>query len=691
MNYLENLNENQKKAVLTTEGPVRIIAGPGSGKTRTIVSKIIHVLENKLAKPDEIVVFTFTNKAANEIKERIASFLGYKFINVFTYHGWAARFLRIEAEKLGIDKDYRILDAYDQRKLVKEIMKEVNNETIDIKDALSRFSVYAFDNETMLAETKTKYYGKISNLYKLYVEKKKAMNSFDFDDLLSEVAKFLNENQDFRNFYTNKYKYIFVDEFQDTNKTQYSILSNITTNTSNITVVGDPDQNIYSWRGADVKIILNFMEDYPTTKTIVLSENYRSTVNIASVSNELINHNEDRISFDVQSVNEDGDTVKLMAGRNKFDEADQVVSEIVRLHRDEGIQFHEMAIIYRANYISRTFESELLKRHIGYQLIGGFKFFDRREIKETLQFLYFLFKKDDFTFRDIINIPTRGVGEKSLEKLQQDAIRNTTTIWEYVVNNKDSLSLKLKKFIESTMEHIERFDNKEDPTIVLTDYLHDIGFMDYYSLIEDKHENIIGLLEQLPQMFDTADSMADLFNWITLQSSSDKSTRKNTVTLITAHASKGLEYKVVFLVGFNEGMLPSKRSQTKKEIEEERRIAYVAITRAKKKLFLSYSHDIDYSTGEEMKPSSFIRHIQNGLNNYNNSGSSFSPINRESYFDAKQKIGNLEVGTMIIHKSYGKGEVVDMNDSFFTVKFKSVGIKELMKNHPSYILKENET
>lgn len=684
-NYLDNLNENQKDAVKSVDGPVRIIAGPGSGKTKTIVSKITYILDNELAKPEEIVVFTFTNKAANEIKERIHSFTEKEIKNVYTYHGWAARFLRVEATKLGIDKNYIILDTYDRSKLIKNILKENADESIDLKETLSRFSVYSMDEKTKEIEKTKPYYSKISNLYDKYVEKKKEMNSFDFDDLLTEVAKSLNENSELRSYYQNKYKYIFVDEFQDTNPIQYGILKNITTNSSNITVVGDPDQNIYSWRGADIKIILDFKNDFKSTKTFVLNENYRSTKNIINVSNKLINSNENRFNFDVKPIHSEGEPVKVIVGRNKFDEAYQVVREIISLNREHGIKFHDIAIIYRANFISRTFEAELIKHNINYQLIGGFKFFERKEVKETLQFFFFLYKKDDFTLRDIINIPARGIGEMTLNNLLTNAFAETKTLWEYLKENTNDLPKKLKDFVETTNKYINKIEN-EDPILTLKDYLKDIGFIDYYFPNEDKYENIMGLFDQLKIMIEKSESINELFNWMTLQSSGDLSSKQNNVTLITAHASKGLEFNSVFLVAFNEGTLPSRRSTTKIEIEEEKRIAYVAMTRAEQRLYLTYSTDYDYATQDEMKPSNFFKYIQNDLNNYNYNTGELKDI--PGGFVSSKNV-KLILGDEIMHKTYGLGKVINVEDSFFTANFeKGIGDKELMVGHPSYSIKK---
>ncbi len=701
MNYLDELNKKQQDAVLAVEGPVRIIAGPGSGKTRTIIAKIAYLLENNLAKPYEILVITFTNKAANEVKERLNDVLGEKPLNVYTYHGWAARLLRIEAENLGINKDYRIIDISDRNKLVKKSLTELEKSNVSIadlelKEVTKRFDDYSLD-PNLIKEDKVKstYFNKITFLYKKYLQDKKHLNALDFNDLLLEVHHALKKYPDLRKKYQEKYKYIFIDEFQDTNNLQYDIIKYISTVNSNITVVGDPDQNIYSWRGANIDIILNFNHYYKNTRTFILNTNYRSTPEIIKLSNNLINHNKNRIAFDNFPTKINGTPITIITGDSKEEEAWKVVQEIQRLRNDKQIAYHDVAIIYRSNYVSLPFENQLLKHQIPYILVGGFKFFERKEVKDSLNYLHFLCKKDLWSLLEIINMPARGIGVVTLSKLQIAAANQNQNLWEYLSNPDTKLPASLVIFVNIFKKFMKIKLTSKTVANVLRELLVEIGLLAHYDQIEGKSDNIYSLLEQLKTAFNKKESFEDqiinFFNNVALFSSTDKNSRKDHVTLITGHAAKGTEFKVVFFVGLNEGIIPSKWVETIKNLEEERRIAYVAITRAKDFLYLSYaSGTLNYPPFAALNKSRFLIELdslkmQKIAPSSMKKKSAFSFANIGPY---NENTNNVIVGDIIYHKNFGEGVVVSADDEFITVAFhREYGVKEILKGHSAYVIK----
>ncbi len=697
------LNEQQLEAVNAIKGPIRIIAGPGSGKTRTLISKTQHLIENYNINPNRILIITFTNKAANEIKNRINDSIGINVRNVFTFHGLGAFFLRTEAERIGLDSDYTIIDQADQERLIKEQIADYSVENPKSSSLTPKEVIGAFDdfknNVDIFDENNPHFEEMIKDLYSKYSKSKQNQNLFDFNDLLINFANGLKEYSNVRENWKNKFDYIFVDEFQDTNDIQYEIIKNLTDKDSNITVVGDPDQNIYSWRGAKIKIILDFDKDYENVKTIILNNNYRSTDEILKLANRLIVNNKDRINFKNVTNKKAKIVPKVFIGQNRFDEAEKVTNEIVRLKRDENVDFDQIAIIYRNNFISREFESSLMKRGINYILIGGFKFFDRKEVKETINYLRFMMKGDNFSFKQIINVPTRGIGIKTLEKFERDAIENNKTIWQHLSINKEDIKLqpKVKNFIETTQKYVELLSKTElsDQFVeIFWSYLEEIGFIELYRK-EEKVENVIGFLEQVKFRINgeeeiTKRELLDYFNYLVLLSSGDKEGINHHITLITAHASKGTEFPYVFFVGFNEGTIPSNRSIEDGGIEEERRVAYVGVTRAMENLYISFSEDYDYS-GKLRIPSRFLNEM--GLNSIQES------IGNSDTFDIEVELpipkgfseenDYVEVGDKIFHKKFGEGVVISSSDEFANVAFsKKIGLKEIMLGHNSWLKEE---
>ncbi|NOQ50255.1 MAG: AAA family ATPase [Mycoplasmataceae bacterium] len=698
MNLLDKLNKRQLEAVKQTNGPVRIIAGPGSGKTRTIISKVAYILEQNYAAPHEILVITFTNKAANEIKEKLLKVIPKTTLNVFTYHGWSARFLRIEAQNIGQDPDYRIIDRDDQKRLLKSTMKESmeqNNDSlvIDLKDVLQRFDEYSINPKLKHQDEKTSpnsYAERIAFLHNKYLESKRSLNALDFNDLLIDVHDSLKKHHDLREKWASKYKYIFVDEFQDTNNIQYDIIKYLTTKNSNITVVGDPDQNIYSWRGANIKIILDFDKHYKNTKTVILNQNYRSTPQIIFAANKLIDYNKDRITFDNVATKPSGAPIAVLEGNSKAHEAWLVVNQIRELKAKNNLDYHDMAIIYRANYISREFETQLINTRIPYILVGGFKFFERKEVKDAINYLHFLIHQDDLSLRSIINLPVRGVGEITLAKLIKLSHEKNLSIWDYLNDDGVKLSLPLQEFVKKFNDFIKIELSVQNLYDIFRNLLIEMGVFSYFEQFEDRLENISGFVDQLRTTFNYKKSLKpqlrEFFSNISLVSSGDIKSQKNHLTLITGHASKGTEFPVVFVVGLNEDVFPSKRADTRKTLEEERRTAYVAFTRAMDYLFLTYSHgDMPYPPYTSLKKSRFISEIDSLSSQF-----SLDQID-ENFSNAGEYQVNTEaarIGDLIYHKNYHEGVIVAEDSEFITVAFnKKTGIKEILKGHNSYVLK----
>lgn len=708
---LRNLNKYQKSAVLITEGPMRIIAGPGSGKTRTIIAKANYILEKELANPNQILLLTFTNKAANEVKHRLEE-KHQTIKHVFTFHGFAAYFLRLEAKRINIDKDYIILDRNDQTQILKKELKNLSEKntffgSLELKEVYEKFTI--FNTEDTLNnehEVINKYDQLILELYKKYKLYKEKIHGYDFDDLLNNLDKILKENKEVRESWQKRFKYIFVDEFQDVNNVQYSIIKNLTNENSNITVVGDPDQNIYSWRGSNISFILNFEKDFPSAKTIILKLNYRSTLNIIDISNKLISHNKDRINFEVVNVKDKGEQINVLKFHSRSEQAENIVSQIIYLNREKGIKLKEIAIIYRANYLSREFENSLARRGVNYRLIGGLKFYDREEIKRLLFLLRFVIFQDDYSFINIINFPSRGFGEKSLEKLENFVdLSSGTGFWGAISSKPKELKLKPKiiNFIDQLSYFINLFNNLKTGanfSNLFRKFVDEVGILDFYKDNLNKTENIEGFFEQLRDNFvlstDLRADIIEFLNQTTLLSGSDNESLDNHVSLITAHASKGTEYKVVFLVSFNQNIFPSYQSIEEGNLEEERRVAYVAITRAKSILYISYITGFNYDI-EPSSPSKFLFDMDlvekvnlDRLNAYHN------PYKNSDDEDENTKVpkgfsednSNVKVESIIFHRKYKEGVVVSIEDDMIKVAFgKKIGIKTLLKNHPSWYLK----
>ncbi len=696
---LSNLNNQQKEAVLDIDNNSRIIAGPGTGKTTTIIAKILYLIFVKGVEPWKILAITFTNKAKDEIIERILKFDSNEsnIPKIYTYHSFATYLLRLEKKSQPNEKDFIIIDRTDQKRIVKNLLK--SNEQIkgiDDKTFLAELS----NIRNLIAESiRTPKIKNMYALFELYELHKKNNNLLDFDDLIPRANDILENNSEIKEIWSKKYDYIFVDEFQDTNREQFELIRNISNENTRITVVGDPDQNLYTWRGANIDLILNFDKYFNNTKTYLLSRNYRSTPEIVHLATEFIKRNQNRIENELYTINPkiEGNDTKIYYFNSSIQEAEFVSKEILKLIDNKNINPDDIAIIYRNNSISRDFESSLISHNIHYKVIGGFKFYDRKEIKEAIALLGFLILNEDFYFEQISQVPPKGIGPKTLEQIQNNAIDKNLNLYDSLKNLVDEKKISKPQVI-NFIEVIEKYrallksseiNNLKD---FVNGFFEDTNFIEYYSeeegRLENIHELIIDISIQI-KLNDILGSFIDFSQRTTLSSSSDEKAAKDYVTLITSHSAKGTEFKVVFIVGMAEGVFPSIISINSgpKQLEEERRSFYVALTRAKEKLYLTYSGGKTFS-GTFKRPSSFLNNLNlEVIEQRNNfySGNKFTTKTydledkTEDYFQDNKEI---TTGSNIEHNDYGIGVVIEDLDKYIKVAFdRNIGIKILIKNN----------
>ena len=607
---LKGLNDKQYEAVINTEGPCLVIAGAGSGKTKVLTHKIAYLIGEKGAKPWDILAITFTNKAANEMKERIANLVGddAKDIWMGTFHSICVRILRRFIDRIGFDSSFIIFDTSDQRTLVKNCMKDlaIDDKLFNDRSVLSEIS--NAKNEMIEPEQYTARSNgdfrkeKIATVYELYQKRLKENNAIDFDDIINYTIKILMENPDVLEYYANKFKYVLVDEYQDTNKAQFTLVTLLASKNGNITVVGDNDQGIYSFRGADISNILNFERDFPGTKIIKLEQNYRCTGNILKAANSVIKNNEVKYKKELWTENEEGNLPNVYQAENEYDEATYIVTQIEHLKREEYYKYSDFSILYRMNTQSRAIEDILRRENVPYKIVGGLKFYERKEIKDIIAYLRLIQNSaDNLSLKRIINEPKRGIGKTSLDKVEALAEQNETSMYE-VIKHADQYGLN-RVYLNSRefINVIEELKDKKDKLVISELIKTTLKKTGYTKALEDENtieaENRIENLEEFLTVaieFEeeyAENSLSQFLEGITLSSDIDNVEEdEDSVTLMTLHSAKGLEFPVVFLVGMEEGIFPGYKSISEpKELEEERRLCYVGITRAKEHLYLTCS------------------------------------------------------------------------------------------------------
>lgn len=762
---LEQLNEQQKSAVEYNDGPSLIIAGAGSGKTRVLTYKIAHLMKNGHA-PQSILALTFTNKAAREMKDRIAKLIGHQYARglwMGTFHSVFSRILRVEADKLGYTSSFTIMDSSDSKNLIKSIIKEYQLDDkiykpskvasiISIaKNALISPKAYANDKEIIEADSRSKI-PLIKNIYIDYNQRLKKSNAMDFDDLLYNINILFKNFPDVLEKYQNIFGYILVDEYQDTNFSQYLVINQLSQKNRKVCVVGDDAQSIYSFRGANISNILKFQETYNEAKLFKLEQNYRSTQNIVNIANGLIKQNTQQIPKNIFSQNGIGEKIDMVGAFSDLEEGAIVANKIIEIRNLKQSKFSEFAILYRTNAQSRIFEESLRKRNIPYRIWGGLSFYQRKEIKNIIAYFRMIINPhDEEAFKRIINFPTRGIGATTLKKISSSAINGDTSYWEVIKEpkkyNLDVNSGTLKK-LDAFKSMISKFieESKEKNAYELaSDIIKEIGITkDAYldkspeamSMQQNIQELLSGLNEFCNSRIEEGNNNVKIWDFLAEVSlltdqDNEKDDEQEKVTLMTIHASKGLEFKNIFIVGVEEDLFPSALARiSPMEIEEERRLFYVAITRAEEYCMISYAKN-RYKHGQSnfCNPSRFLKELDlsyvnvvgnevfnfsSSQSNYNSSPTQSKSIGKTSWSNSSEKykesqkysdltksktplktfndkddnlfdpqnsqLENYKVGTKVKHTRFGLGEVlaIDAENKQLEVHFDNVGVKKLL-------------
>ena len=764
-NLLENLNDKQQEAVEYMAGPLLILAGAGSGKTRVLTYKIAYLLEKEIVKPWQILAITFTNKAAKEMKERIEALVGQVSNDMWlgTFHSVCVRILKREIELLGYTRDFNIFDEIDKEKVIKEVMKKLNidekvypvglikSEISKAKEAMK--DEVAYQKDAMGDFRKEE----IAKVYNMYQETLKKNNSIDFDDIIMLTVQLFLENPDRLLYYQNKFNYILVDEYQDTNKSQFLLISMLSSATGNICVVGDESQSIYGFRGADISNILNFEQEFPNAKIVKLEENYRSTQNILNAANEVIKNNKSKIDKQLWTQNEEGDKIEYKTLNNEYEEVEYVVDEIDDICRKEHENYSNFAVLFRTNAQARVLEEVFMKAGTPYKLIGGIKFYARKEIKDIISYLKLIQNtNDNIALKRIINEPKRGIGNTALDKLDALSSEKGMSIFEFIQDSNNLVGFRSAGNIISFRDMINDLIKEKDKIKVselIKKTLKDSGYEDMLNSEGTKETEIrfdnlmefIGVAIEFENE-NAENSLGDFLDSIALVSDVDNLDEStDAVTLMTMHSAKGLEFDNVFLVGMEEGLFPSKRSiEEDAQTEEERRLCYVAITRAKKHLFITNTKKRTlYGSTTYSIPSRFIDEIpekllsETSIENKENKGarnnqntwldSEYKRV--ETYLSNRNRVSeNIErkvrpsigvsvdsflknlagnnqvksnntlkykVGMEVKHKKFGVGIIENIepegDDFKLEIMFDGSGFKRLMANYtPLEIIKEEQ-
>ena len=733
--YLQKLNEQQKLPVIHKNGPLIVIAGAGSGKTRVLTYRIVHLI-NQNIDPFNILALTFTNKAAAEMKKRISESVGdsqARNIWMGTFHSVFARILRSEAPLLGYPTNFTIYDTYDSERLVSNIIKELNlnkdhykakqirNRISSLKNNFITVENY-FNNPEMIEIDKMSKRSEFGIIYKRYVERCFRSSVMDFDDLLLKTNELLNKFPEVLSKYQDKFRYILVDEYQDTNYSQYLIIKALSDRHQNLCVVGDDSQSIYSFRGANIDNILNFKKHYPDCKTYKLEQNYRSSNNIVQCANSLIHNNQFKLDKTIWTQNSDGEKITINKSISDSDEGRYVASNIFERKNNEFLSNSSFAVLYRTNAQSRAVEDALRKINIEYQVFGGLSFYQRKEIKDILAYLRLIENlNDEESLRRIINFPSRGIGQTTLDKLTLVSERQNISLFDSISNLNDP-SVKINK---GTIEKLENFRNQilsfkvfsqnnnayETVShiinkIQIVNFYKNEGSLESFNRIENIEELVNGIndfIEGQEELFESDKSLSRYLEDVALYSETDKQVSNEKVSLMTVHMAKGLEFPIVYVLGMEENLFPSIMSiNSREEVEEERRLFYVAMTRAEKSLTLSYCNQrFKWGNLIECEPSRFLSEIDNKYTNKNsldqqqpshidntllrlrNFKKRKNISKLKSFKSSSQKIKiNIKINDVVFHERFGKGEVKqieeDGENSRATINFNNSGEKKVL-------------
>lgn len=735
--FLSTLNEQQLKAVTHTDGPLLIVAGAGSGKTRVLTYRIAYLLQQYKAAPEQILALTFTNKAAREMKDRIQNLIGDKGKKLWmgTFHSIFSKILRFEADKIGYGADFTIYDSNDSQTVVKQILQELNFDPKEIKPKTIHNKISDSKNQLIQADTyQEKFVSSTldditARVYKIYNKRLKQSNAMDFDDLLVKPIELFQEHPDILEKYQDRFKYILIDEYQDTNHAQYKVTKMLADKYQNICVVGDDAQSIYSFRGADISNILNFKEDYENATQVPLEQNYRSTKAILQCADSIIKQNTKQLEKTLWTEQNYGERITVLENFDERDEANRVASHIQNLKMQQGYQNNDFAILYRTNYQSRVFEEALRRKDLTYQLVGGLSFYQRKEIKDVLAYLTLLVNPHDETnLLRIINEPSRGIGNKSIQDILKKARSEGRSMWSIIQHVEDldvykPAKARVREFVNMIDRLRQDLENGESLVNVTKAILEQSGYMK--ALVEEnshesmmRRDNIIELQNAISYYSKgkSNPSLSAFLQEISLITDADKFDEdKPAITLMTVHASKGLEFPVVFIVGLEENLFPmGARDNFDVDIEEERRLFYVAITRAEERLYFSHCRS-RFKFGEETRQarSRFLDEVDAGVvqtetgatitqkkDRFENrsSGNSDYEVDydwkqshtKKTYkspsatiqYDYEDGEDPFQVGTKVVHTKFGPGKIISRSglgtDAKVVVFFKNRGQKKLM-------------
>ena len=713
---LNHMNTEQSEAVKTTEGPLLIMAGAGSGKTRVLTHRIAYLLDEKDVSPYNVLAITFTNKAAREMKERVQKLVGdqAEVIWMSTFHSMCVRILRRDADRIGIERNFTIIDPTDQKSVIKDVLK---NENIDSKKFEPRMFIGAISNLKNELKTPadaqkeaTDYHSQmVATVYSGYQRQLSRNEALDFDDLIMTTINLFERVPEVLEYYQNKFQYIHVDEYQDTNKAQYTLVKLLASKFKNLCVVGDSDQSIYGWRGADIQNILSFEKDYPEANTIFLEQNYRSTKTILNAANEVIKNNSERKPKGLWTANTNGEKIHYYEAMTERDEF--VIREIMK-HQRNGKKYQDMAILYRTNAQSRVLEETFMKSNMPYTMVGGQKFYDRKEIKDLLSYLRIIANSnDDISLQRIINVPKRGVGPSSVEKVQNYALQNNISMFD-ALGEADFIGLSKKvtqeclnfyELIQSLIKEQEFLEIHE----IVDEVLQKSGYremLERENTLESRSrlENIDEFMS-VPKDYEENTPLEEqsLINFLTdlsLVADIDEADTENGVTLMTMHSAKGLEFPIVFIMGMEESLFPHIRaikSEDDHEMQEERRICYVAITRAEEVLYITHATSrMLFGRPQSNMPSRFLKEIPESLLENHSSGKrqtiqpKAKPFAKRGFSQrttsTKKQVSSSDwnVGDKVMHKAWGEGMVSNVNEKNGSIEldiiFKSQGPKRLL-------------
>lgn len=728
MNLVQNMNDNQLKAILKTDGAVMVIAGAGSGKTRVLTNRIAYLIAEKNIIESNILAITFTNKAAKEMKERIYSLVGEtsKYIWINTFHSMCVRILRQHIELLGYNKNFTILDTSEQKSIIKNIVKNLNlsEDSYQPANILKIISNAKNNMTTVKAMREQSRFGFMKNVAEIYAHYQnylKKNSVLDFDDLMLKTITLFVKFPEVLAIYQNKFEYIHVDEYQDTNLIQYKLIRLLSAVHKNVCVVGDDDQSIYSWRGACSDNIINFEKDFDNVELIFLDQNYRSNSTILDAANSVIKNNTDRKDKALWSENKGGGKISVYAASNDKDETDDIAKKILDLKK-QGVSYKDIVILYRANYLSRQMENSCLTFGIPYKLIGSLKFLQRQEVRDLLAYLNVIVNRsDEFSLRRIINVPKRGIGASSMDKIDNYATNYDLTLFDALKKIEDiGVSKKIVTNVKLLTNLIEKYSDADKYSIdeLIIGIYKDSGYENMLkesndAYAESRIENISELVSSAKQFSSMNDSLIDFISEMSLTSDADDENQEDSVVLSTIHAAKGLEYKVVFIMGLEENLFPSIRdaesiADEKNKMEEERRLAYVAITRAKERLFMSYANRrMQFGSIKMNKRSRFLDEVPNKLMHFESAfGSSSDDVNGSNIEQVNKFISNLspkikiaekpkfsvetnyDINDTVIHKKFGEGTVLDITSDSVKIEFSEVGTKTLLIEYANLTRKD---